>query len=64
MKYTKILAIVFVIVAFAIFFLVQPVREKACPLTKLTSPGVTPSLEECANFGGVVKDGECTCPDS
>lgn len=63
MKYTKILAIVFVIVAFAIFFMVQPVREKACPLTQ-SSPGVTPSVEECANFGGVVKDGECTCPDS
>jgi len=25
---------------------------------------VTPSVEECAKYGGVVKDGECTCPDS
>lgn len=60
MKYTKILAIVFVIVAFALFFISQPVREKACPLTQ-SSPGVIPSAAECSRLGGVVKDGECTC---
>lgn len=61
MKYTKILAIVFVIVAFTVFFISQPVREKACPLTKL-SPGVSPSAGDCAALGGILKDGECTCP--
>jgi hypothetical protein len=62
MKYTKILAIVFVIVAFTVFFISQPVREKACPLTNLTSPGVTPSAGDCASLGGILKNGECTCP--
>jgi len=61
MKYTKILAIVFVIVAFTVFFISQPVREKACPLTQTQT---SPNLENCSSLGGVIKDGQCTCPES
>jgi large-conductance mechanosensitive channel len=60
MKYTKILAIVFVIVAFAIFFISQPVREKACPLT---TSETAPTVQNCADLNGIVKNGQCVCRD-
>jgi len=59
MKYTKILAVLFVILVFILFFMNRPVRERACPLA---SSQTEPSVVECAALGGVVKDGKCTCP--
>ena len=60
MKYTKILAIVFVIVAFTVFFISQPVREKACPLT---TSETAPTVQNCADLNGIVKNGQCVCRD-
>jgi hypothetical protein len=61
MKYSKLFAIVFVVIVFVLFFMNRPVREKECPLTRL-SKDVIPSAAECTRLGGVMDDGYCTCP--
>lgn len=61
MKYTKILAVLFVVLLFILFFMNRPVRERACPLA---SSQTAPNIAECAALGGTVVDGVCTCPPS
>lgn len=60
-KQGKIIAIVLVLLAFVVFFMIRPVREKACPLTKAATTAAV--QEECTRQGGVLKDGNCTCPE-
>ena len=61
MKKDKVFAIGLLLLAFVLFFMMRPVREKACPLTKAAT---TVDIEEdCRKQGGVVRDGVCTCPE-
>lgn len=63
MRRNKLLAIGLLVVAFVLFFVMRPVREKACPLSNKLA-GDDPELKaKCDALGGVIKDGECTCPD-
>lgn len=60
MKYSKLFAIVFVVIVFVLFLRNRPVREKACPLTQAALDAT--AREDCLRTGGVVVDGKCTCP--
>jgi hypothetical protein len=60
MKYSKLFAIVFVVIVFVLFFMNRPVREKLCPLTKDALDAA--AQQDCLRTGGVFKDGKCTCP--
>jgi hypothetical protein len=60
MKYSKLFAIVFVVIVFVLFLRNRPVREKACPLTKDALD--TAAQQDCVRTGGVLKDDKCTCP--
>ena len=59
MKYSKLFAIVFVVIVFVLFFMNRPVREKACPLTQAA---LDANAGDCAKTGGVLRNGICTCP--
>jgi hypothetical protein len=61
-KQGKLIAIGLVLLAFVVFFMTRPVREKACPLTKdlANDPEFA---TKCTEVGAVVKDGKCTCPE-
>lgn len=59
MKYSKLFAIVFVVIVFVLFFMNRPVREKACPLTQAA---LDANAGDCAKTGGVLKEGACSCP--
>jgi len=61
MKQGKILAVGLLLLAFALFFMMRPVREKACPLSKAAT--TADIQDDCRKQGGVVKDGMCTCPE-
>lgn len=61
MKQSKFLAVGLLVLAFALFFMMRPVREKACPLSKKVL--AADIQEDCRKQGGVVKDGMCTCPE-
>ena len=61
MKQGKILAVGLLLLAFALFFMMRPVREKACPLSKAAR--TIEIQDDCRKQGGVVKDGMCTCPE-
>ena len=61
MKQGKILAVGLLLLAFALFFMMRPVREKACPLSKKVLAADIQG--RCTEFGGVVnKEGRCVCP--
>ncbi len=62
MKRNSLLLIGLLVVAFVVFFMTRPVREKACPLSKDLSNDPD-FLQKCKETGGVIKDGKCTCPD-
>jgi len=59
MKYSKLFAIVFVVIVFVLFFMNRPVREKACPLTQAA---LNANARDCERTGGVLKEGACSCP--
>lgn len=63
MKQGKLLAIGFLVLAFVVFFMTRPVREKACPLTQKSLANDPELINKCAVLGGVLKDGTCTCPE-
>jgi|LakMenE01Jun11ns_1017448.scaffolds.fasta_scaffold9123274_2 hypothetical protein len=63
MKRGKILAVLLLVVAFALFFGMRPVRERACPLAQAAIASDPAFVARCADTGGVVKDGTCTCPE-
>jgi hypothetical protein len=64
MKQWKVLALLFLVVAFGLFFTMRPVREKACPLTKKNIAKDPDFVSRCAQEGGVVNSaGACTCPE-
>jgi hypothetical protein len=63
MKRQKLLAIGILLVAFALFFAMRPVRERACPLAQAAIASDPAFVARCAETGGVVKDGTCTCPE-
>jgi hypothetical protein len=57
MKYSKLFAIVFVVIVFVLFFMSRPMREHACS----PGPSTGQSQADCARTGGVFRDGACTC---
>jgi len=57
MKYTKLFAIVFVVIVFVLFLRNRPMREHACS----PAPSTSQSQADCARTGGIFKDGVCTC---
>ena len=59
MKYSKLFAIVFVVIVFVLFFMNRPVREKACPLSQAA---LNANSADCQRTGGVFRDGACACP--
>lgn len=61
MKQGKVIAVGLLVLAFALFFMMRPVREKACPLSKAAA--TADIQDDCRKQGGVVKDGMCTCPE-
>lgn len=63
MKQGKLFAIVGVLFAFVAFFMMRPVREKACPMTTANLNNDPDFARHCTEQGGVVKDGKCTCPE-
>ncbi len=63
MKREKLLAIGILVVAFVLFFAMRPVRERACPLAQAAIASDPAFVARCADTGGVVKDGTCTCPE-
>ncbi len=63
MKQGKLLAIVFLVLAFVVFFMTRPVREKACPLAQKSLANDPELVKKCSDLGGVLKDGGCTCPE-
>lgn len=63
MKQGKLLAVIGLLLVFALFFVMRPVREKACPLTNVNLAMDQDFISKCSALGGVVKDGKCTCSD-
>jgi hypothetical protein len=57
MKYSKLFAIVFVVIVFVLFFMSRPMREHACS----PGPSTSQSQADCARTGGLFKDGVCVC---
>jgi hypothetical protein len=62
MKQGKLFAIGVVLLAFVVFFVMRPVREKACPLTGANLANDPDFVRKCTELGKVIKDGQCTCP--
>ena len=62
MKQQKLILIGLLVVVFVAYFMSRPVREKACPLTQANLNNDPDFARHCAELGGVVKDGKCTCP--
>lgn len=59
MKQQKLLLVGLVVVAFLVFFMMRPVREKACPLRDVTQD---PDFKaNCDELNGVIVNGECVC---
>jgi len=63
MKRQKLILVGLLVVVFIAFFMMRPVREKACPLTKANNGNDPDFARHCTETGGVVKDGKCTCPE-
>jgi hypothetical protein len=63
MKREKLFALVGLLIVFALFFTMRPVREKACPLAQANLNNDPDFIRRCSAKGGVVRDGTCTCPN-
>ena len=63
MKQQKLLLIGVLVVVFVAYFMMRPVREKACPLTKANLANDPDFASSCTELGAVMKDGKCTCPE-
>lgn len=61
MKQSKLLAIGVLVLAFVVFFLNRPVRERSCPLSKNSALALARIKALCDEQGGVMVDGQCTC---
>jgi lipopolysaccharide export system protein LptC len=63
MKRQKLILVGLLVVAFVAYFMMRPVREKACPLTTENLNDDPDFARHCTETGRVVKDGKCTCPE-
>lgn len=64
MKRTKLLAIGILVVAFVVFFMTRPTRERACMVVPNATASNDPQLKaKCDEQGGVIVNGECSCPE-
>jgi hypothetical protein len=57
MKYSKLFAIVFVVIVFVLFLRNRPMRESLCS----GGPSDAQSQADCARSGGVFVNGTCKC---
>ena len=63
MKRNAFLLVGLVGLLIATFLMTRPVREEmTCPLSQLKINDDPKANEMCDKAGGVLKDGQCTCP--